>query len=91
MIIEQGTIIIGTKRIQDLIPAFNTELKRLDPGSEQQIPDCDDDHPWWFSDDAGCMLRYLVDTLNDLAPDGLYFGYHYGDDDDYGFWELWEE
>ena len=34
------------------------------------------------------LNEYLWDYMNQIAPDGFYFGAHPGDGSDYGFWEL---
>lgn len=37
---------------------------------------------------ANLLLDRLLEILNDLAPEGYYFGAHPGDDGDYGFWPI---
>lgn len=37
------------------------------------------------------FLYELFDTLNDIAPDGCYFGAHPGNGSDMGFWLTEEE
>lgn len=96
---ELGTVSHGTMRPQDLIPAFLSELERLDPAAYQQvmIPGAgfpavpnhaleDEDADWWQSEDCGFVLDELFDALNEFAPEGAYFGAHPGDGSDYGFW-----
>lgn len=70
--ITLGTVIQGTHRPQDLIPAFLAEVAP--------------EHGWWNSKDAACLLESLLDILNDHAPDGWYFGAHPRDSSDFGFW-----
>lgn len=33
-------------------------------------------------------VESMFDALNDVAPEGTYFGAHEGDGSDYGFWEI---
>jgi len=94
-----GTVIHGTHRLQDLIPAFIDVLEKLAPDAHAQlmmqpfgpvpayVMDEGDDAAWWESTDALYLLEQLHDTLNEHAPDGWYFGSHPGDGSDYGFWE----
>lgn len=72
---EIGTVSAGTLRTVDLIPAFERELglplSDLAGLSAEDLADRVDD---------------LVDRLNDVAPAGCYFGAHWGDGADFGFW-----
>lgn len=88
--IQEGTVIRGTMRNEDVIPALVEELEDI-VGSDRtdaqrkliydarNIVDYD-------SDDAFEIGIELFDALNDLAPEGMYFGSHEGDGSDYGFW-----
>jgi len=97
--IEPGTISHGTLRMQDLIPAFLDVLRIHNPEAYQQIviPGAgfssfpshareDEGDEWWDSDDAVWLLGELFDSLNELAPEGHYFGANPGDGSDFGFW-----
>jgi len=100
--VQIGTIIHATLRPQDLIPAFIEELKRLDrrklvsifENEEREVGHLllgtmgiDEDHEWWDSEDCACLLNEtLFDALNEYAPVGCYFGAHFGDGSDFGFW-----
>jgi len=88
-----GTVIHGTMREEDLIPAFLDELERLDPKRASsywdEIPEEaleDPENDWWDSDEASWMLEELFDVLNEFAPPYVYFGANEGDGSDYGFW-----
>lgn len=94
-----GTLIHGTHRLQDLIPTFINALEGTNPQALERIAlsyglqletlrELDDDHPWWDSEDASEMLNEdLFNALNEVAPEGYYFGTHPGDGSDFGFWE----
>lgn len=85
---REGTLISGTLCLQDLIPAYLTELERRDEAKyeevKQPLPDSGDD-PWWHSEDACEYSRQLEDALCD-TDNILHFGSHPGDGSDIGFW-----
>jgi len=96
--IRPGTISHGTLRNEDLIPAFLEELRRVDPASAGQFTDDGDprtdilweniaDIPDHLQEFASEMVSELIETLNDAAPEGMYFGALEGDASDFGFWE----
>lgn len=86
-------------RTQDLIPAFLDLLSALDApeyeayvvapfGAYPSCADDDDDHAYWYSDDAMYLLEELIDTLGEYCPDDHYFGAHPGNGSDFGCWEI---
>lgn len=82
-----GSIVSGTHRNEDLIPAFAAELAYLDTSKQwdklvseaEALEDFD-------SEKAGFILETLCEALNDFAPPYAYFGAHLGDGSDFGFW-----
>lgn len=96
--IPTGTLIHGTLRIQDLIPAFMEATRAYAPeqyaalttaampAPPAYVYDEGDDSEWWETEDAYHLLEELVDALNDAAPEDTYFGAHPGDGSDFGFW-----
>ena len=92
----------GTRRAQDLIPAFIDALREVAPAAYTQIiaapfplvpayvTDGGDSHEWWNSEDAAYATAVLEDELCSQAPDGYYFGAHPGDGSDFGFWKYEE-
>tara|TARA_R100001244_G_scaffold73905_1_gene59227 strand:- start:108 stop:434 length:327 start_codon:yes stop_codon:yes gene_type:complete len=104
---DVGTIIQGTHRLEDLLPRFVNEAKymlaekgrdtfweifdrfhSLDPLSWDRGKDI---IAQGKVEDAQFLLDDLFDLLNDLAPEGYYFGAHPGDGSDFGYWTLEEE
>jgi len=94
---ELGTLIHGTMRPEDLLPAFLAECDRLGvtvtPETRtiaEAIGDPDAIALQTAADDA---LADLFDALDGAAPFGCYFGANPGDGADYGFWltEEWIE
>lgn len=93
------TVIHGTHRLQDLIPAFLNTLSVVFPEAYEgymvspfppipaYVMDEGDSSSWWDSEDAQCLLENLLEHLDESAPEGCYFGTHPGDGSDFGFWE----
>ena len=81
----------GTMHPKHLIPVFLDVLKTYAPEKynayvkeNQEVLDLDgiDDET------LGYVVEELFDKLNEIAPDGTYFGSHPGDGSDYGFWSV---
>lgn len=88
----QGSILHGTMRPQDVLPALLDALREHDEDAYSQCLNLipahaaeDEDADWW-TEEAPDHVESLFDSLNDCAPSGLYFGAHPGDGSDYGFW-----
>lgn len=87
-----GSVSSGTKREEDLIPAFLDALEQLNPERAEQIKrewtdtiaHCDEEA--YFEDASTLLNECLFDALNCEAPPYFYFGSHPGDGCDYGFW-----
>jgi hypothetical protein len=45
-----------------------------------------DDHSFWNEELCSEILFELIDMLDSLSPEGVYFGAHEGDGSDFGFW-----
>lgn len=95
---KTGSIIHGTHRTQDLIPAFLDALREVAPSAHEQfilsggvpayVADEGDSSGWWDTQAAAYMLDDLYEALDAHAPDGHYFGAHPGDGSDFGFWSV---
>jgi hypothetical protein len=92
-----GTVIHGTLRNQDLLPALLDTLRHVWPeayegtlaasfGAIPSYASEDDTNDWWNSEDAYSLSTQLFDALDECAPAGCYFGAHPGDGSDYGYW-----
>jgi len=88
--VPMGSIISGTMREEDLIPFFIGVLEQYNTSdeiqfwrSEHEIIHGSDSYD---SERASELLNQLFDALEDLAPENCYFGAHWGDGADFGFW-----
>lgn len=92
-----GTIIAGTMRMSDLIPALMDYIKAHGSAEYAQlvanncvvpafVMDEGQDSDWWSSEDAGALYNQLCEAMDLLAPAGYYFGSHPDDGADYGYW-----
>ncbi len=91
-----GSVISATLREQDLIPAFEGVLDI--GGVEYDRPTSVDKLLLGQSltdEEMGEVGFYLnetlIDLLNEIAPEGTFFGSHVGDGADFGFWEEEED
>jgi hypothetical protein len=83
----------ATLREVDLIPAFEAVLDAA--GVEYERPPSVDKLLLGqaLTDDEQEEIGYyvnetLIDLLNNIAPEGTYFGAHPGEGSDFGFWEV---
>lgn len=44
-----------------------------------------------YVEGAEYLIEALFDAINEIAPEGTYFGAHEGDGSDYGFWSYEDE
>lgn len=91
-----GTISHGTLKLDDLLEKFANTLALHSHGKNRdlireslmlaaEIREPEEPHdPEWTS--AHICLDELSSALNDLCPDGYYFGAHEGDASDFGVW-----
>lgn len=89
-----GTVSYGTLRPEDLIPAFFYELEALAPDKALALFNahgCIDANDGYDTEDADYLLEDLFEALDDLAPEGCYFGAIEGDGADFGFWPCDDE
>jgi hypothetical protein len=85
----------ATLREEDLIPAFEEVLDEAEVGYDrpasvdkllagETLTETERDEVGWY------LNEVLFDQLNDIAPEGTYFGSHPGDGADFGFWTIEE-
>jgi hypothetical protein len=91
-----GSVSSGTLREQDLIPAFEAVLDIAAVQYDRPVSADKLLRGWKLTgndwEEVGFYLNeILFDLLNDVAPEGSYFGAHPGDGADFGFWEQEDE
>ena len=95
--IHFGTVIQGTLRNEDLIPAFTGEIEYLSAGYldadianlyhiAQETIDLYDQDSEVNEEIASEIVNDLIDVLNGYAPPMAYFGSLDGDGADFGWW-----
>jgi hypothetical protein len=103
---QLGSVSHGTLRLQDLLPRFLETLTALggDIPTDLECPThieylnypgpdttaCDEDDPFWTSEEAGWDMEALFDALQNSCPPFVYFGSTEGDGSDFGFWPATE-
>ena len=103
----EGTVIHGTLRLEDLLPAFLNAAKVMlgEDGQLRYYRLLDRFHELdplsrgrgrdliaqGRLDAAEDLLDDLFDLLTELAPEGYYFGPHPGDGSDFGYWQEEDE
>lgn len=102
-----GTVIHGTLLSYDLIEAFTTELEDRSVGENDpniklliidgnevcarprdaiNYPDSPDEAEYLSQ-----LIADLMDKIDELAPEGVYFGAIEGDGSDFGYWPIESE
>ena len=89
-----GTLITGTHRMCDLIPAMleairdTAEYAQLSSRLPSVVtdPSASEWDDRWQDDDVAYLYEELTDILERYAPEGYYFGAHPGDGSDFGYW-----
>ncbi len=91
----EGSVSCGTTRTKDLIPAFEGVLDAAGVDYNDERPAVVDKllaDKELTDDELDQVSAYLDETLFDLldevAPEGCYFGSHDGDGADFGFWPV---
>lgn len=98
-----GTVIAGTHRPEDLIPAFIDTLfnhlstkemdevvKNLSDETLRLLLDQEGEGLDWESENVSYDLEMLFDKMDEIAPEDHYFGANPGDGSDFGFWPVHE-
>lgn len=99
-----GTVSRATMREQDLVTAFMDVLEQYDPEEWQAIKtaflvefdltyeeflELPDDDERWRSEALFYILHEDIwEAMQDMAPEGTYFGASEGDGADFGYWPL---
>ncbi len=85
------TVSHGTMLARDLIPAFADMLPASDPLKERATREFLLAFEDGTEDGLDDLVNELFDALDEIAPEGCYFGAHPGDGSDYGFWAIDED
>jgi len=97
-----GTVSEATMLARDLIPSFMDILALYNERAYDEVDnslreyakmedwrEVDDDDERWNSQAISWILNDEIwPAMDNIAPDGYYFGAHPGDGSDYGFWEV---
>ena len=89
----------GTLRSYDLFHAFRDALKRYAPRGYitkhrlgfffvPKRAKYNDRHGFWDTEDAQILVDQMQDALDDIAPEGWYFGTCEGDGACFGWWPV---
>ncbi len=90
--IEIGSIIEGTLRPADLIPAFVEELKRLDKeGTYQELIGEAENITDYEAEGVQFILDDLFDALDAFSPPYTFFGAANTDGASFGYWPAIDE
>ena len=84
----------GTLKSEDLIPKFLGVLKTYGKDKyDEYIKENPEVEDWENLDDEtmGWVVDELTDLLNEIAPEGCFFGASEGDGADFGFWSMSNE
>lgn len=89
-------VVSGTVRDEDLISAFEMVLMRAGvgfrrPSAVRGLMAGQTDLLDSGLEEVDDYIADLFDQLNDIAPEGCYFGAHWGDGACFGFWPDVEE
>lgn len=82
----------GTMRTEDLFPKMYWILKEYAPEKAKEFAEFAEDDSWMGERAEGArVMGELFYALDEIAPEGCYFGSQEGDGACYGFWEMEEE